>query len=101
VLVRMDAHKKNLMAPQVAHQEHQMHNQHSPHQQWADQHLAYLRQTSTNPPAGLVHQHQSQTLGAHSHQEGQLTQCQAGGQLQQHQAALVAIQDLERQRVQK
>jgi hypothetical protein len=78
-----------------------MHNQDSPHQQQADQHLAYLHQTSTNPTAGLVHQHQSQTPGDHNPQEGQSTQCQVGGQLQQHQAALVAIQDLERQRVQK
>ena len=45
----------------------------------------------SHPQQDLVPQHQAQVL----------RQYQAGVLLQQHQAALVAVQDLERQRLQK
>jgi len=35
------------------------HNQDLPHHQWAGQHLAYLRQTSANPAARIIHQAQT------------------------------------------
>ena len=75
-----------------------MHNQDSPQHQWAGQHLAHLRQTTTNKAARIIHQ--AQTHGDHS--PWAATQVGISPDMERyHQAALVAIQDLERQRLWK
>ena len=56
------------------------------------QHLAHLRQDLVPHLGASVLQHQAQV--SHQHQAGEQLQ------QQQHQAALVAVQDLERQRLQ-
>lgn len=60
------------------------------------QHLAHLRQEASATPAVLIHQHQYQ-------QGSELSRWAAEAALEAHlqqQAALVAVQDLERQRLQ-
>ena len=64
-----------------------------PHQQWADQHLAYRRQTSV--------QRQLQTAGDHNPWAAEAALEAYLQHQHQPQVALVAVQDLERQRVWK
>ena len=66
------------------------------------QHLANLNQEASATPAALVHQHQAAlAVGlVHQHQAQVLHQHQVGAQ-PQYQAAVIAVQDLERQRLQK
>ena len=75
-----------------------MHNQDSPHHQWAGQHLAHLRQTTTNQAARIIHQ--AQTHGAQHPSRAMQVDINPAME-RYHQAALVAIQDLERQRLWK
>ena len=63
----------------------------STYHQMSVQHIRSLDQHRSPDPVRLVHQQQAQVIHHH----------QVGAQLQQHLAALVAIQDLERQRVWK